>query len=259
MAWMTALHTTIAGQTHPGMIRSRNEDALAWNEPIHLAVLADGMGGHNAGDVASSMALEIIQDTICNQLPKLSHPDSGRRRSGLILNAIETANTQIYLASQASMEKTGMGATLALTLFHRDKIIVAHVGDSRVYRLRRRRLKALTHDHSLINQLVAQGTMTKEEASTSRYRNVITRALGHMDTVEPDIRVLSTMPEDIYLLCSDGLYDMVSEGEIQDIVSRNSEDLRTAAQQLIAKANDNGGKDNVTAILVKIETALEAK
>jgi len=248
------LRTTISGQTHPGLIRTRNEDALAWNEPNHLAVLADGMGGHNAGDVASSMALEIIQNIICERLPGLARPDSGRLRTDLVINAIENANTQIYQAAQTNAEKTGMGATLALTLFHRDKVIVAHIGDSRVYRLRKHRLKSLTHDHSLVNQLIAQGSLTKEEAKTSRYRNVITRALGHRGRVEPEIRILKTMPQDIYLLCSDGLYDMISECDIRDIVSRYSNDLRAAAQHLVAKANENGGKDNVTAILVKAET-----
>ena len=251
---MKHLRTTITGLTHPGMIRNRNEDALTWHESLHLAVLADGMGGHNAGDIASSMALEIIKNSLCDQLPKLARPNSGRQRTELILNTIENANTQIYLASQASAERTGMGATLVLALFHRDKLIVAHIGDSRIYRLRKHRLRSLTCDHSLINQLVAQGTITKEEAKTSRYRNVITRALGHRDTVDPDIRELTTMSQDIYLLCSDGLHDMVSEAEIRDIVTRHSVDLGTAAQQLITKANENGGKDNVTAILVKTET-----
>jgi serine/threonine protein phosphatase PrpC len=252
---MKDLRTTITGLTHPGMTRTRNEDALAWHDTIHLAVLADGMGGHNAGDVASSMALEIIKNALCDQLPKLARPNSTRQRSRLILSTIENANTRIFLASRTSVEKTGMGATLALALFHRDKVILAHIGDSRIYRLRKHRLRPLTYDHSLINQLIAQGTMTKEEAKTSRYRNVITRALGHRETVEPDIRELATIPQDIYLLCSDGLYDMVSENEMRDIITRHSVDLGTAAQQLITKANDNGGKDNVTAILVKIEAA----
>ena len=252
---MVNLRTTISGETHPGMTRSRNEDALAWNEPIHLAVLADGMGGHNAGDVASSMAMAIIQDTLYERLPKLARPDSGRQRTTLILNAIERANTQIYQAAQANSEQSGMGATLALALFHRDRVIIAHIGDSRVYRLRKHRFKSLTHDHSLVNQLVAQGSMTKAEAKTSRYRNVITKALGHKDRVEPEIRMLKTMPQDIYLLCSDGLYEMMSERDMRDIVEHHSEDLRSAAQLLIAKANENGGKDNVTAILVKAEAA----
>jgi len=253
---MKGLRTTITGLTHPGMIRTRNEDALAWHESSHLAVLADGMGGHNAGDVASGMALKIIKNILCDQLPKLVRPNSSRQRIGLILSTIENANTQIYLASKASVEKAGMGATLVLALFHRDKVIVAHIGDSRIYRLRKHRFRPLTHDHSLINQLIAQGTMTKEDAKTSRYKNVITRALGHSDTVEPDIRVLTTMPQDIYLLCSDGLYDMVSEDEIRDIITRHSVDLGIATQKLITKANENGGKDNVTAILVKTEAGL---
>ena len=253
---MKDLRTTITGLTHPGMIRTRNEDALAWHETIHLAVLADGMGGHKAGDVASSMALEIIKNTLCDQLPKLAHPNSSRQRTRLILSTIENANTQIYLASQTSVEKTGMGATLALALFHSDKVIVAHIGDSRIYRLRKHRLRSLTYDHSLINQLIKQGTMTKEEARISRYKNVITRALGHRETVEPDIRELTTIPQDIYLLCSDGLYDMVSENEMRNIIIRHSSDLGTAAQLLITKANKNGGKDNITAILVKTETDL---
>ena len=250
---MMNLRTKIAGQTDPGMIRNRNEDALAWNEPIHLAVLADGMGGHNAGDVASDMALEIIEDNLCERLPKLARPNSGSQRIALILSVIEEANTQIFQTAQSNAEMSGMGATLALTLFHQDKVIVAHIGDSRVYRLRKHRIKSLTHDHSLVNQLVAQGTMTKEEAKTSRYKNVITRALGHKDRVEPEIRMLKTMPQDIYLLCSDGLYDMISERDIHKIVTRHSKNLRAAARHLIAKANENGGKDNVTAILVKAE------
>jgi serine/threonine protein phosphatase PrpC len=251
---MKDLRTTITGLTHPGMMRTRNEDALAWHETIHLAMLADGMGGHKAGDVASSMALEIIKKTLCEQLPKLTRPNSSRQRIGLILSTIENANTQMHQVSQTCTEKTGMGATLALTLFHRDKVIVAHIGDSRIYRLRKHRLRSLTCDHSLINQLIAQGTMSKEEAKTSRYKNVITRALGQRETVEPDIRELTTIPQDIYLLCSDGLYDMVSEYEMRDIITRHSADLETAAQRLITKANENGGKDNVTALLVKTET-----
>jgi len=247
------LQTKISGQTDPGMLRSRNEDALTWNESMHLAILADGMGGHNAGDVASNMALEIIQDNLYMQLPKLDQPDSGRQRIALLLSIIAKTNAHIYQAAQTNTDKTGMGSTLALTLFHRDKIIIAHIGDSRVYRLRNHRLKALTHDHSLVNQLIAQGTMTKDEAKTSQYRNVITRALGHKEKAEPEIRMLNIMPKDIYLLCSDGLYDMMSERDIRDIVIREREDLGAAANQLIVKANESGGKDNVTALLVEVE------
>ena len=247
------LRTTISGQTDPGVVRSRNEDALTWNESMHLAMLADGMGGHNAGDVASKMALDIFQENLCTQLPKLDRPDSGRQRIDLILSIIERTNAHIYQAAQTNTDRTGMGTTLALTLFHQDKVIIAHIGDSRVYRLRKHRLKALTQDHSLVNQLVAQGAMTKDEAKTSQYKNVITRALGHKEKVEPEIRMLNILPQDIYLLCSDGLYDMISERDIRDIVIRGREDLRAAANQLIVKANENGGKDNVTAILVKVE------
>jgi serine/threonine protein phosphatase PrpC len=251
---MTNLQTTIAGLTHPGMLRSRNEDAIAWNESIHLAILADGMGGHNAGDVASSMALEIILSTLQDKLPKVSPPKPHQDRRRMVIDAINVANAQIHQTAINNPEQRGMGATLVLALFYRNWLLAAHIGDSRIYRLRKNRFKALTRDHSLVNQLIADGTLTEEEAETSQYRNVITRALGHSDTVETETRRFITQPGDIYLLCSDGLYDMVADTEIHDIILRHQDNLETATQSLIDTANQNGGADNVSALLIRTNT-----
>jgi serine/threonine protein phosphatase PrpC len=250
---MKRLHTTIVGKTDPGIMRERNEDAIGWDENLHLALLADGMGGHNAGDVASAMTLDIIKQGLSSQLMNLEQPISTPQRKELILSVIHRANAEVLSTSQSNTEQKGMGSTLVVALFSENKLLVAHVGDSRLYRLRKHKLKALTNDHSLVNQLIAQGTITKDEAQNSRYNNVITRSIGHRDIVEPDIQEFRTLPNDIYLLCSDGLYEMVEEAEIKRIIRHHHNELESAVEILVNKANEYGGKDNISIVMVKTD------
>jgi len=247
----------IVTETDPGMVRSHNEDSVASDLSRGLVVLADGMGGYNAGEVASGIATTVIvtemQATLDQHVSFELDPNTGRSQAQKLLrDHIAKANTSIYQASQSQPQYSGMGTTLVVALFHDNKMTVAHIGDSRLYRLRGEELKQITKDHSLLQEQIDSGLITAEQAKVSANKNLVTRALGIDPTVEPEIHDYDTTPGDIYLLCSDGLCDMVSDEDIRIALQTLGANLKLCAQQLVQMANDNGGRDNVSVILIKI-------
>jgi len=247
----------IASCTDPGMVRSHNEDSVAADAANGLVVLADGMGGYNAGEVASGIATAVITTEWQHAL--LERPlhtiDPTHRMAllqRLLVEQIAKANGSIYQAAQTQAQYAGMGTTLVAAIFYDNRVTVAHIGDSRLYRLRGNKLEQLTKDHSLLQEQIDSGMLTAEQAKFSQNKNLVTRALGIEAYVEPEVAEFQTRPNDIYLLCSDGLNDMVSDADIAMTLRTLSNDLRLAAQQLVQLANDNGGRDNISVILVRI-------
>ncbi len=248
----------IATCTDPGMVRSHNEDSVAADPAHGLVVLADGMGGYNAGEVASGMATTVITTEIQQLLAKVKpydiDPESNKVVAGqLVREQVMKANASIYHAAQSQPQYAGMGTTLVVCLFYDNKALVAHLGDSRLYRMRDGALKQITRDHSLLQEQIDSGLITAEQAKHAQHKNLVTKALGIDPTVEPEIREYETRPGDIYLLCSDGLCDMVDDGDISMTLEALGANLKLAAQQLVQMANDNGGKDNVSVILVRVQ------
>jgi protein phosphatase len=247
----------VASHTDPGMVRSNNEDSIASVAEKGLVVLADGMGGYNAGEVASGMATTVITTELRQWLdqhePQELDAQSGQKAAQKILQEqVAKANTSIYQASQSQPQYAGMGTTLVIALFYDNKMMVAHIGDSRLYRMRGDEFSQVTKDHSLLQEQIDAGMLTKEQAKHSANKNLVTRALGIDPAVEAEIHEYDTLPGDIYLLCSDGLSDMVSDEDIGMALQALGANLNLAVQQLVQMANDNGGRDNVSVILIKI-------
>jgi len=243
--------------TDPGMVRSHNEDSIAADAANGLVVLADGMGGYNAGEVASGMATTVITTEMQQLLAKVKpyevDPESNKIVAArLVREQVLKANAAIYHAAQSQPQYAGMGTTLVVCLFYDDKVLVAHLGDSRLYRMRDGTLKQITRDHSLLQEQIDSGLITPEQAKHAQHKNLVTKALGIDPTVEPEIREYETLPGDLYLLCSDGLCDMVEDSDISMALEALGANLKLAAQQLVQMANDNGGKDNVSVILVRV-------
>jgi len=247
----------IATRTHPGMVRAHNEDSLATVPEQGLVILADGMGGYNAGEVASGIAVSLLQTELRQVLaksdPSAPDPKTGKPATEAFLREhIRRANTSVFQASQSQPQYAGMGTTLVLGVFHDNRVTVAHIGDSRMYRLRGEVLAPVTRDHSLLQEQLDSGVITKEEARVSQHKNLVTRALGIDPQVEPEIHSYDVRRDDVYLLCSDGLNDMVEDEEIRLTLMTLQSNLALAASQLVQMANDNGGRDNVSVILVKV-------
>jgi len=248
----------IVGATDPGMVRSNNEDSIASDAARGLVVLADGMGGYNAGEVASGMATTVIttelQQLLERQPAHVIEESTGKALAIKILRSqIAKANTSIYQASQSQPQYSGMGTTLVVALFYDNKMAVAHVGDSRLYRQRGGEFKQVTKDHSLLQEQIDAGMITPEQAKQSANKNLVTRALGIDPSVEAEIHEYEVMPGDIYLLCSDGLCDMVSDEDTGAAIQMLGANLKLCAHQLVQMANDNGGRDNVSVILVRVK------
>jgi len=247
----------IVSHTDPGMVRSHNEDSVASIAEKGLVVLADGMGGYNAGEVASGMATTVLTTELRQMLeehaPQEVDPKSGKKAAQKMLQEqVAKANTSIYQAAQSQPQYAGMGTTLVVALFYDNKLMVAHIGDSRLYRMRGDEFTQVTKDHSLLQEQIDAGMLTKAQAKHSLNKNLVTRALGIDPTVEPEIREYDTLPGDIYLLCSDGLSDMVGDDDIGMTLQALGANLELAAQQLVQMANDNGGRDNISVILIKV-------
>ncbi|HMJ49035.1 MAG TPA: Stp1/IreP family PP2C-type Ser/Thr phosphatase [Burkholderiales bacterium] len=247
----------IVTATDPGMVRSHNEDSIAVDAASGYVILADGMGGYNAGEVASGIATAMLGTSLKQILegaePGRVEPASGDTQAVRILREqIAGANASIYQAAKSQPQYAGMGTTLLVGLFYDRHLSVAHLGDSRLYRLRRDELKQITRDHSLLQEQIDSGMITQEMARFSLNRNLVTRALGIDPEVEPEIHTYEVEVGDLYLLCSDGLSDMVEDDEIQLTLSSLQANLPLASQQLVQLANDNGGRDNISVILVRI-------
>jgi serine/threonine protein phosphatase PrpC len=242
--------------TDVGQRRDHNEDAVASDVDTGLVVLADGMGGYKAGEVASEIAVLTLVSELREGLLELpageTDKDSGLLREGVILrDAVAKANSAIYNVSQSQPQCAGMGTTLVAAVFTDDRVCVGHIGDSRMYRLRGEEFSQITEDHSLLNEQLKSGLITPEQAKVSKNKNLVTRALGVDPTVELELHEYEVQPGDIYLLCSDGLSDLVEDEEIQLTLSALSANLELAAHQLVQMANDNGGKDNISVVLAR--------
>ncbi len=251
---MVNFNVKIHGHSDVGLSRDHNEDDFICEQDMSLAILADGMGGHNAGEVASQIAVQQV----CSALKAVLRPefelDSDIQYKDIVRDAVELANTEIHEHSLEHPECAGMGTTLVSTLIRDDKIMLANVGDSRIYRLRDKKLEQLTNDHSLVQELVENGYLSAEEANLSVSKNLITRALGIGAEVEVDVFVHEIKEGDLYLLCSDGLSDLVRDEEIEGSLVEYDGELINSAKALIGLANTNGGTDNITVILVSVST-----
>lgn len=249
------LKIVIHGITDVGLCREHNEDAISWDTRLGLALLADGMGGHNAGEVASILAVDSIKTSLADVVTPEIVASGVVDYKSVVVDAISFANREINEQSLENPDYAGMGTTLVLVLFLNHSLIYAHVGDSRIYRLRNGEFYRLTSDHSLVQEMIDNGYLTHEEAQESTSRNLITRALGISEEVEVDIADEDTEIGDIYLLCSDGLTDLVSDGEIAAMLTQNRDDLESAARMLVDMANHKGGTDNISVVLAAVYKA----
>jgi PPM family protein phosphatase len=237
--------------TDTGRARSNNEDSVAVDEGVALAVLADGMGGYNAGEVASGMATSFIKSELGRWLAEAaaSATDTEVRRAMEI--CVDNANRAIFNAANSNPHYAGMGTTLVVGVFRESRLLLGHVGDSRCYRLRAGRFAQITHDHSLLQEQIDAGLITVEQAAFSANKNLVTRAVGVEDTVLLETHVHDVLPGDVYMLCSDGLTDMLDDESIAQLLQR-CELLPEAARALIDAANDAGGKDNISVVLARV-------
>src|SRR6059036_1413212 len=244
------------GITHVGKQRQHNEDSFLVAAEAKLYLVADGMGGHAAGEIASRIAVDSISEFILHMKEDdgtwpHAYDEHYKRSTNRLMAAVRLANTRVLEAMRKDARLRGMGTTVVACLADEDSTMsVAHVGDSRAYLIRDGELSRLTNDHSWVFEQVQAGMLTEAEAEKHPLRNVITRALGGALSVTPDAAEVQSQSGDVYLLCSDGLTGMVPEDEILRVVSENNNDLETACQTLIDLANERGGLDNVTAILV---------
>jgi protein phosphatase len=233
--------------THAGRVRRCNEDAVAADQDFGIALVADGMGRNRAGEVASRMARDIVLDGL-----RIAGSNRLVIPAPAIQQVLDDANHAIFKAANENPGYRGMGSTLALLFFGIDRVFLAHVGDSRVYRLREGHLTLLTRDDSMLSDLVESGLISAREAGVSRNRNLVTQALGIQEHFTTRMREEDLRPDDLFLICSDGLSDMVDESEIELIVASLHMNLPLAATHLVQLANDNGGLDNVSVVLVKV-------
>lgn len=238
-------------KTHVGHIRQVNEDSgevIYKNDNILLALVADGMGGHQAGDIASKMAITKIKEAFV----KTDDPKDKQGWSNWLLQMLQETNHSIYEQAMHNKACYGMGTTLVAVLVLKEYYIVAHVGDSRMYRIMDHEIEILTEDHSLVYELLRSGQITMEEAETHPQRNVITRALGTEEFIEVDIQFFNYTQEKYLLLCSDGLSNLVNEEQMLQVLNEDKK-LESKASTLLQMALDAGGEDNITVILVQLD------
>ena len=255
---MDVLRVRFAGETDVGMKRTHNEDYLYLPEEERLVIVADGMGGHASGDVASRLAIETVVEFFRETMEDndLTWPyliDEARRfQENRLVTGIKLANLEIFDASQKNPKCRGMGTTIVSCLFLENEVIVAHVGDSRVYLIREGRIRQITEDHSLLNDYIKMKRIKPDDVEKFPHKNVIVRALGMKDTVSVDLLFLSPELGDVFLLCSDGLSGMVDDQSLLSIV-QSVPDLDACCERLIETANGNGGVDNITVALARLE------
>lgn len=231
-----------------GKARDMNQDYYYVSTPednIKLFILADGMGGYNGGEIASKLATTSVKSYISNNFYKIEHDKESIL--SLIKNAVEYANMIVYEKSKEIKELEGMGTTLDICLIYNNKVFIGHVGDGRIYRIRGNIIRKLTKDHSYVQKLIEDGTITREEAITHPKKNMLMKALGCTPYVEPDIRARNYEPNDILIMCSDGLTNMVKEEQIYKMVKENA---NNAPENLVNLANQLGGYDNITVITI---------
>ena len=260
-----AIRIACHGKTDVGRRRELNEDSYHCSDRDGLSIVCDGMGGRDFGEVASSLAVSTLTRVLHKSFPRTLR---GRRLEGggpvvdafvqLFDGWIRDVNTQIHSFGSMDQKYREMGTTLALVYHQEDLVVVAHVGDSRVYRIRDGAIETLTEDHSFVNAQVKAGLITREEAEHSAHKHIVTRAMGPRAVVKPDVAVLRARPGDLFILCSDGLSDVTQAADILEAVQTAVGDLRTGdlppgVQALIDLANERGGPDNITVILTRLE------
>lgn len=248
--------------TDVGLQRDHNEDAIASDDTMGFVVLADGMGGYKAGEVASEMAVlsitaELMESLASQHAGEVDSVLGKQAEARLIFAAVKSANEVIYSVSQSQPQCAGMGTTLVVGVFTNNKVLVGHIGDSRMYRLRDQVLNQMTEDHSVLQEQLKSGLITSEQAKYAVNKNLVTRALGVEPQVELELNEYDVEVGDIYLVCSDGLSDLVDDDAIQSVLNELTPDMNAAAQALVQLANDNGGKDNISVILIKVKESFE--
>jgi len=255
---------TSFGITDVGKTRKHNEDSMLDRPEIGLWAVADGMGGHKGGEMASAITISTVYETLSEKLKNIK---SGQTdiNSGYSLeseaahDAVALANTNVHASSSENEKYRGMGTTVVVLLFYDNRFTVVHVGDSRLYRLRSGVLEPITRDHSLMQELIDRGFYTPEQARTSMNKNLVTRAIGIEDTVQIDITEDVALVDDIYMMCSDGITDMIDDDLIKSTMINCGTDLTKMAQELIREANEHGGKDNISVILARPIKAFPAR
>jgi serine/threonine protein phosphatase PrpC len=245
-------------RTDPGRARDNNEDSVAFEENAKVAVLADGMGGYNAGEIASGMATAFIKSELSRWLVEAGASAQAKEVRRAMEICVDNANMAIFNSANSNAAYAGMGTTLVVGVFREDRLLLGHIGDSRCYRLRSGTLSQITKDHSLLQEQIDAGLISIEQAATSSIKNLVTRALGVEDAVALDVNEHVVEPGDLYLMCSDGLSDMVSDELIARIVGEDT-GLDQKADLLISAANENGGRDNISVLMVSVSEAAERR
>jgi PPM family protein phosphatase len=237
-------------RTDPGLARENNEDSVTVDEPTRLGILADGMGGYNAGEVASGMATTFIKSELGRWLAQAGRHANAREVRRAMEICVDNANRSIFNAANSNPQYSGMGTTLVVGVFQDGRLLLGHIGDSRCYRLRATQLEQITKDHSLLQEQMDAGLITPEQAATSTNKNLVTRALGVEDAVLLEVNEHKVEPGDLFLMCSDGLSDMLDDEAIANILSSEGS-LEQKSVQLIDAANANGGRDNISVLLAQ--------
>ncbi|OLP07578.1 Stp1/IreP family PP2C-type Ser/Thr phosphatase [Rhodoferax antarcticus] len=240
------------GLTDTGLVRTNNEDAFDFDAIHGVAMLADGMGGYNAGEVASSMAVLGVKGELVRWLAANGPHQSAKQVSRVVETCFDEANLAILNASISNPHYTGMGTTLVVGVFHDRRLILAHVGDSRCYRLRSGVLTQMTKDHSMLQEQVDAGFLTQAQAAYAPGKNLLTRALGVEEVLRVDLREHAVEPGDLYLMCSDGLTDMMTDKEMTLVLTQRAQLVQMAAE-LVEQCNRNGGRDNISVMLVQAD------
>lgn len=235
-------------RTDPGLARENNEDSVTVDEPSHLGILADGMGGYNAGEIASGMATTFIKSELGRWLAQAGRHANAREVRRAMEICVDNANRSIFNAANSNPQYSGMGTTLVVGVFQESRLMLGHIGDSRCYRLRGNQLSQITKDHSLLQEQIDAGLITPEQAASSANKNLVTRALGVEDAVLLEVNEHRVEPGDLYLMCSDGLSDMVDDAGIAELLSADTP-LEQKAGLLVDAANANGGRDNISVLL----------
>ncbi len=243
--------------TDTGRVRANNEDAVAVHEAARLGLLADGMGGYNAGEVAAAMAVNLVGSELAQWLEDASDRVSMVAVRQALLACVESANHAILAAALSNPQYLGMGTTLVVAAFRGNRLVLGHIGDSRCYRLRGGELRQITRDHSWLQEQIDLGLLTPAQAAVSGLGNLVTRALGVDDAVHPEINEFAVEPQDLFILCSDGLSDMVSDTELTELANLPLA-LPEKAERMVAMANAHGGRDNISVLLVQADPGMEA-
>ena len=252
------MNYTFCAQTDPGRVRENNEDSVVFDAATRLAVLADGMGGYNAGEVASGMATALIKSQLARWLSEAGPQATAGQVRRAIEICVDNANRSIFNAAQANAQYAGMGTTLIVGVFQGATLMLGHIGDSRCYRLRGNELLQITRDHSLLQEQIDAGLLTPAQAAASPNKNLVTRALGVEDAVLLELSEHHVEAGDIYLMCSDGLSDMVDDVALATILQHEAS-LAQMAAELVSMANDNGGRDNISVLLTQVAGTSEKR